>query len=140
MRCHFRNKYMDCRAGHSFGFSTHQGLRIYSDCALKNDILMISRQSGFTVEFLVELTGQVDISSETFEAAAKRFNRFHARKIPEDRNKKRMELNKVSVSNAYFLFTYLEICQRYEIANYQIIKNDLNSAILEHKGALMLKY
>ena len=51
MRCNFRNKYKDCRAGHSYGFSTHQGMRIYNDFALKNDILLVSRQSGFTVDF-----------------------------------------------------------------------------------------
>ena len=122
MRCNFRNKYKDCRAGHSYGFSTHQGMRIYNDFALKNDILLVSRQSGFTVDFLVELVGQVDISSENFEAAAKRYNRFHAKSIPLDKNKRRMELNKILVGNAYFLFCYLEICQQYEIENYQVIK------------------
>ena len=88
----------------------------------------------------MELVGQVDISSENFEAAAKRYNRFHAKSIPLDKNKRRMEVNKILVGNAYFLFCYLEICQRYEIENYQVIKNDLNSAILEHKGELMRKY
>ena len=74
MRCKFRNKYKVCRAGHSYGFSTYQGMRIYQDYALKNNVLLISTKCGFTIDFLVELTGIVDISSETFEAAAKRYN------------------------------------------------------------------
>ena len=140
MRCNFRNKFKVCRASQSLGFSTYQGMRIYDDDALKNETLLVSKQTAFSVDFLVELVGQVDILSETFEAAAKRYNRFHALKFPLDKEHRRMELCKTTLSNAYFLFCYLEIGQRYEIPNYQIIRNGLNTAILEQKGALMEKF
>ena len=111
LRCNFRNKFKTCRAGHNYGFSSLKGMRIYDDDALRNEILLVSRQSAFTIEFLVELTGQVDISSETFEAAAKRYNRFHSSRIPMDVENKRVELCKKTLRNAYSLFCYLEICQ-----------------------------
>ena len=38
------------------------------------------------------------------------------------------------ISEAYFLFTYLEAASRYEIPNYQVIyNNNLEETILKHK-------
>ena len=140
-RCNFRVgtglSKTSCRASYSLGFNSYQGMRIYEDDALKNDILVVSNQTAFDMEFLVEIAGQVEIMSATFEALAKQYNRFHCMKLPFDVMKRRVELNEELLNNAYFLFSYLEIGQRYGIPNYQIIRNNLDSTILEHKGALM---
>ena len=121
MRCNFRagsgNQKVDCRAGHSHGFNPYKGMRIYDDDALKNDILVVSNQTGFATDFLVETVGRVDISSATFEGLAKEYNRFHHMKLPYDVMDRRVELNEGIINNAYFLFIYLEIGQRYSIPN-----------------------
>ena len=56
------------------------------------------------------------------------------------RNDRRIELQPDVLSHAYFLICYLEICQRYGIKNYQIKRNNLESAILEHKAELIKVY
>ena len=58
-------------------------------------------------------------------------------KLPTDVMDRRVELYPDTMNNAYFLYCYLEIGQRYQIKNYQIIRDDLNSTILENKGILM---
>ena len=87
-RCRFRagtgNMKVACRASHSLGYKTYQGMRIYEDDALQNQILVVSGQSAFHIDYLVEVVGQVSISSGTFEGIAKQYNRFHQAKLPFD--------------------------------------------------------
>ena len=143
-RCNYRvgtgDRKVECRAGHSLGFATHKGVRIYEDDALKNTLLVVSNQTAFAIDYIVEIVGQVDLSSGKFEAMAKQYNRFHLKKLPYDVMDRRIEMNPDIVNNAYFLFCYLEISQRYGIKNYQIIRNNIDSAILENKGELMKMY
>ena len=144
MRCNYRvgtgDRKVSCRAGHSLGFATSKGVRIYDDDALKNQFLVVSNQTAFTIDYLVEVVGQVSISSGKFEAMAKQYNRFHLMKLPFDVMDRRVELNTDLLNDAYFLFCFLEIGQRYEINNYQVIKNSLDSSILENRSELMKKY
>ena len=65
--------------------------------ALKNDILLVSKQTAFTIEYMIDL---INLSSETFEAASKRFNRFHFMKLPTDVMDRRVELSPDTVNNA----------------------------------------
>ena len=143
-RCRFRagtgDRKVVCRASHSLGFKNYKGVRIYEDDALKNDILVVSAQSAFHVDLLVDIVGQINISSATFEGIAKQYNRLHQMKLPLDVMDRRVELTKDIVNNAYFLFCYLEIGQRYQVPNYQVIKNNLDTAILENKGELMTTF
>ena len=50
-RCNFRvgtgDRKIACRASHSLGFKTYQGMRIFEDDALRNEILVVSNQSAF---------------------------------------------------------------------------------------------
>jgi hypothetical protein len=108
-RCNFRNAYRTCRTGFYYGYYVYQGMRVFEDDALKNDVLVVTTNTAFTIDYLVELAGQIDISSDTFEAAAKRYNRYHQMRIPTDVMNQRVLLNKDRVNQAYFLFVYLEI-------------------------------
>jgi hypothetical protein len=144
MRCNYRvgtgDRKVSCRAGHGYGYVTYKGTRIYDDDALKNQFLVVSNQTAFSIDYLVEVVGQVNISSGKFEAMAKQYNRFHLMKLPFDVLDRRVELNTDLLNDAYFLFCYLEIAQRRGIKNYQVIKNTLDSTILEHRGELMKAY
>ena len=119
------------------GYLSYNGLKIYEDDALKQKYLVTSSQTAFSVDFLVDLTGQVDISSVAFEAVAKQYNRFHLKKLPFYVMDRREELSKESLTDAYFQYIYLEICQRYEIQNYQVIKGGLDQSILRNREELM---
>ena len=136
-RCNFRNKEAPCRAGYYCGYLTHDGMRIYDDEVLKNRVLVVSSQSAFEIDYLVDLVSDVELYAAGFETCAKKFNRYHNFNLPHDTLNKRALLYKKRVANAYFLFVYLECCQRYAIPNYQIIKTTLDSSILEHKEELI---
>ena len=136
-RCNFQNKNFSCGAGYFHGYMTYKGSKIYHDSVLNNDVLVTSDQTGFEMDYLVELAGDVQISSTTFEGAAKKYNRFHNINLPHDVLERRVELCRKRISDAYNLFCYLEYCQRYQIPNHQIIKNDIDDSIMEHKEEMM---
>ena len=136
-RCNFRNREAPCRAGYYHGYITHQGMKIFDDDVLNNKVLVVSSQSAFDIEYLVDLVSEVELYAACFETCAKKFNRYHNFNLPQDTLNKRALLYKKRVSNAYFLFVYLESCQRYQIPNYQIIRTTLDAAILEHKEELL---
>jgi hypothetical protein len=108
---------VSCRAGHSLGFVTYKGVRIYEGDALKQDLLVVSNQTAFSIDYLLEIVGKVDIFRGKFEAMAKQYNRFHLMKLPFDVMYRGVELNTDLLNNAYFLFCYLEIGQCYSIQN-----------------------
>ena len=70
----------------------------------------------------------------------KKFYRYHNPRLPQDTLKKRALLHRKRVADAYLLYVYLEACQRYEIPNYQIIKTNLEAAIMEHKDELTKRF
>ena len=155
-RCNCRNVRSTCRAGYYHGFTQYKGARIYDDDVLKNEVFVVTRRTCFDLDYLIELVGLVDVSHEHFRAAATRYNRFHQMKLPTDVMQvshvlftctiytavvqARVEMHYERLIHGYYLFCYLEICQRYGITNYQIIKHTLHSAILEHKADLMKTY
>ena len=89
-RCNSTN--FDCGAGYYHGYMTYKGMKILHDDALKSQVLVTSNQTGFDIEYLVELVSCVQIISTTFEGAAKEFNRFHNRTLPMDVQNKRVEI------------------------------------------------
>ena len=136
-RCNFQAKNAECRASYTLGSLSCNGKRIYEDDALKNKYLITSNQTGFSIDFLVDVVSRIDLSSSTFESMAKHYNRHHQMKLPYDVPYKRIDLNADVLSDAFFLYCYLEICQRYEIKNYQIIQNDVEEAIAKKRDDLM---
>ena len=69
-RCNFRNKEAQCRVGYYSGYLTHQGMRIYDDEVLKNRVLVVSSQSAFEIDYLVELVSDVELYAAGFETCA----------------------------------------------------------------------
>ena len=139
-RCNFSNSNFDCGAGYFHGYMTYRGVKIVHDDALQNPILVTSTQTGFDLEYLVELVGRVQISSTTFEGAAKEFNRFFNKTLPFDVMDMRVEIVRKRIAEAYYLYTYLEYCQRYNIPGYQVIKNNMDDAIMEKKVEMLAAY
>lgn len=138
-RCNFKNQGNPCRAGHYLGYRIYNGIHIYDDDLLKNEILFVTKNTAFTLDFLVEVVGKMDISSETFEAAAKSYNRFHHKTLPFDVMDKRVMLVDKRLNQAVTLFMFIEISQRYGVPNYQMVKT-LDAAILEMRPTLMRLY
>ena len=52
-RCNFRNSNFECGAGYFYGYMTHKGMKIFSDNALKNPVLVTSSQTAFDMDYLV---------------------------------------------------------------------------------------
>ena len=120
MRCNNRNP--ECRAYHGHGFYQTKGHKIFDDDALRNQVLITSAQTGFEIEYLVEICASVEINSDAFEGLAKVYNRLHSNKLPTATADRRIEVHRKRLTDAYFLFIYLEFSQRYGVENYQIIK------------------
>ena len=131
MRCNNRNP--ECRAFHGFGFYQAKKHRIYEDDALKNNILVTSAQTGFEISYLVEIAAATEINADSFEGLSKVYNRLHNNKLPTSTADRRIDLCRKRLTDAYFLFIFLELSQRYELPNHQVLKNsNLDQTIMEH--------
>ena len=131
LRCNLRNPV--CRAYHGYGFYQTKGNKIFEDDALRNQVLITSAQTGFEIDYLVEIGASVEINSDAFEGLAKVYNRLHNNRLPTATADRRVEVHRKRLTDAYFLFIYLELSQRYGVENYQIIENsDLDQTILNH--------
>ena len=134
-RCNSRSN--SCRALHGLGYFKYQGKKIFEDDALKNEILVVTAQTAFTVEYMVEIVWDVEINCANFEGLAKKYNRFHNPLVPTATKAKREDLCRKRMADAYFLFAYLELSQRYGIENYQVLESNLDDTILKHKTELL---
>ena len=81
-RCNFSNANFECGAGYYHGYMTYKGIKIVHDDALQKTVLVTSCQIAFDMDYLVKLIDRVQISSTTFEGAAKEFNRFFNPNLP----------------------------------------------------------
>ena len=134
-RCNNRNG-EGCRAGFFHGYISYKGHRIYETDAIEHEVLVTSEQSGFEVEYLIEVKDRIQVCHTAFEAEAKVYNRFHNRTIATDTLQKRADLNRKRLTYAWKIFTHLEFGSRYGIENYQVIRNeDLDKTILHHDEA-----
>ena len=131
MRCNNRNP--ECRAFHGFGFYQSKKHRIYENDALKNDVLVISAQTGFAMDYLVEIAAAIEINADPFEGLSKVYNRMHNNKLPTSTADRRIDLYQKRLTEAYFLYIYLELSQRYELPNHQVLENsNLDKTIMKH--------
>ena len=132
--CNNQNKFKPCRVSYFHGYYKVRGKTIYQNYVLKNDILIASTQTAFELSYLIELAATVEACSVNFEGMSEVYNRIHNRKLPSDMMPKRLELCRKRMTEAYCLFIYLELGQRYCIPNYQVIEGNLDSTILKRQG------
>jgi hypothetical protein len=132
-RCNNRNGFKPCRAGFFHNYYTVKGKTIYENETLKDDIIVVTSQTAFDTEFLVELVLCVQICNDNFEALSKKYSLLHNRRLPRDVQSKRLDATRKRIADAYFLYAYLELGQRYHIPNYQVIDTTIDNAILKNK-------
>ena len=94
----------------------------------------MSNQTSFEIDFIIEIVSDVQILSACFEGIAKKFNRLNNPHLSSATLDRRVEVCRKRISDAYFLFSFLEYGQRYGVKEWQVIKEgDLESSILEQK-------
>ena len=136
-RCNNRNQTAACRAGLYPGYMTVNGHVIFDDDVLQREVLVTSFQTGFDIEYLNELSHRVQRQNVTFESEAEVFNDYHIGMLPFDVLQKRQKVDRRRITEAYFLFIYLDSAQRHGIEDWQILYNgDLDETILMQKGKL----
>ena len=132
--CNNQNSYKSCRASYYHGYYKYKGKTIYQNDFLKSDIIVSSPQTAFELAYLVEIAALVEVCSANFEGLSTTYNRIHNRKLPADMMPKRTELCRKRMTDAYMLYIYIELGQRYCIPNYQIIEGNLDSTILRKQS------
>ena len=132
--CNNQNKHKPCRASYFHGYYRVKGKTVYQNEVLKGDYLVTSPQSAFEVSYLLELAAAVELCSVNFEGMSSVYNRLHNSKLPSDTMPRRIELCRKRMTEAYFLFIYLELGQRYCIPNYQVIEDNLDDTIIKKQG------
>ena len=137
-RCNSRAT--NCRALHGHGYFKWKGKKVYESDCLKNQILVTSSQTAFEIDYLLEITNSIEINSDNFEGLAKLYNRMHNHRLPTATSAKREDLCRKRMTDAYFTYVYLEFAQRYNIKNYQVVDEDIDTTILKHKTEMMDKF
>ena len=132
MRCN--NRSLPCRAGHYYGYVKVGNVKHVAEDALRNEYLVTSTQSAFAVEYLWDITLQILFSRATFEGLANIFNSLHFTNMPYDIMKKRETVIAKRISEAFFLYSFIEIGQRFNIT--VSIPRSLDEAILDNKTQL----
>ena len=107
-RCINKNDGNPCRTAFSHGYYSYLGHTIYEDDALEKEFLVTTDQTGFGVEYLIELAAKVQICHEPFEAEGKLYNHFYTRTLPYDVLMRRREVDRRRITHGWKLFTYLE--------------------------------
>ena len=138
--CNNQNKHNHCRATFFHSYYRTKGKKVYYDDALRNDQLVISSQTAFDVDYLYEMVSLVESCSVNFESLSKVYNRVHNSKLPTDMMQRREEMCRKRMTEAFFLYAYLELGQRYCIPNYQVFQGDLDSTILEQQDKFQSEF
>ena len=128
--CNNQNKFKPCRVSYFYGYYKVKGKTVYHNDALRNEFLVSTPHTAFDISYLIELAATVELCSVNFEGMSSVYNRIHNRKLPSDTMPRRIELCRKRMTEAYFLFIYLEMGQRYCIPNYQVIEGNLDETII----------
>ena len=132
MRCN--NRALPCRAGHYYGFVRNGTSKVINGDVLKGDFLVTSNQTAFSIDYLWDMTLQILFSRATFEGLGNIFNNLHFTNLPYDMMQKRENVFAKRIAEAFYLYSYIELGQRYDIC--LTIPTTLDEAILENKSAL----
>ena len=83
-----------CDKSFSYGFSSKKGVKKYDRDVLKNEFLISSSQTAFTVSYLYMTTLLIFHSNSSFQGLADIYNSFHSfnkhDRYREDLNRKRL--------------------------------------------------
>ena len=102
-----------CRKGHYYGYSvTNKQTNFDQDC-LQKEYLVINRQIAFSVMYLYDITLQILFSNAPFQALAKIYNALH---FTKPTGKSREEIFQERITDAFFLYSLIEISQRYGLS------------------------
>ena len=141
-RCN--NRLQACRAGHYHGYvslgekANPTKPRCYDKLALKNEYLVTSSQTAFSVAYLWDSLLQIIFSNASFESLAKIYNNLHFVTLPMDVMLRRVEIHRKRISEAVFLFAYLELGQRYGLS--PIISGGIDETILRNRSDIRDKF
>ena len=129
-----------CRTGHYYGFHRAKKGKVFDENVLQNDYLITSSQTAFKIAYLWDKALQVHFSQASFESLSNIYNCLHLVNLPYDTLKKRENIYRKRITEAYKTFIFLDLLQRYVVANPTI--DNLNDTILEHMSFLkeMFRY
>ena len=82
-RCSNRNKLNPCRIGALYGYITIDGEKIYTPECLKNEFLVVSNQTAFERDYLIEVVADIYLLQGCFENISKKFNRLKIGSFPQ---------------------------------------------------------
>ena len=111
-----------------------KGKTVYQNDCLKSEYLVSSSETAFELSNLIELADTIELCSVNFEGMSSVYNRTHNRRLPSDLMPRRLELFRKRMTEAYFLFIYLELGQRYAIPNFQVIEGNLDETIIKNQS------
>ena len=135
-RCSNRNKLNPCRIGAFYGYITVDGEKIYTPECLKNEFLVVSNQTAFERDYLIEVVADIYLLQGCFENISKKFNRLKNRQLPTATQERRTELYRKTLTNAFFLYAFLEYGQRYAIKGWQRVKGSVEETVMDLKDEL----
>ena len=132
--CNNQNKFKPCRTSYFHGYYKVKGKTVYQNDVLRSEYLVSSSQTAFELSYLIELAATIELCSVNFEGMSSVYNRTHNRRLPSDLMPRRLELCRKRMTEAYFLFIYLELGQRYAIPNFQVIEGNLDETIIKNQS------
>ena len=141
-RCN--NRSLPCRAGHYYGYVTlgESGNvdkpRCYEKYALKNEYLVTSNQTAFAIDYLWDCELQLVFSNASFESLSKVYNNLHFSNLPTDVMQYRVEMHRKRLTEAVFIFAFLELGQRYGIP--PMIVGGIDNTILKNRTKIRDKF
>ena len=115
MRCNNRGE-APCRVGHYYGYVRVGSEKHVDDDVLKNKYLITSSHTAFAVDYLWDITLQILFSHATFEGLANIFNNLHFSNLPFDIMRKRENIYSKRIAEAFFLYAFIEVGQRFDVA------------------------
>ena len=80
--------------------SQSMGRRYTPEC-LKNEFLVVSNQTAFERDYLIEVVADIYLLQGCFENISKKFNRLKNRQLPTATRERRTELYRKTLTNAF---------------------------------------
>ena len=102
-----------CRVKYYFGFTTHEGQKVYDNLEENTKYIVTSNETAFALDFLYESKLHILHSNATFQAITDVYNQFHNF---DEVVLKRRDLNRKRLADAFFLYGLLEMGSRSNVS------------------------